>query len=267
MDDVFTALANPVRRALLELLREQDGQTLGALERQTRLTRFGVMKHLKVLEDAHLVTTRKVGREKHHYLNPAPLQLVADRWISRYAAPHVAAMANLKSLLEGPSAMSAPMSSAVTASRPAPKHVYELFIKATPEALWAVLTDDSKTPLYEHFNLTTRTDWRVGGSRDYFMGERRVIAATLVEIDPPRRLVMTFAAQWAPDLAADAPSRVTWEIAQVGSDAVKLTLIHDDFDGETATFKAVVHGWPEGLSRLKTLMETGAPFLMAPPAA
>ncbi|MFG1419417.1 SRPBCC domain-containing protein [Xanthobacter sp. V0B-10] len=257
MDDVFTALANPIRRRLLDLLMERDGQTLGALERQTQLTRFGVMKHLKVLEAAHLVLTRKVGREKLHYLNPAPIQLVSARWISRYAAPQVAAMANLKLLLEGPAAMAVA----------APKHVYELFIRATPDALWSVLTDDGKTPLYEHFNMTSRTDWRVGGAREYFMGERRVIAATLVEIDAPQRLVMTFSAQWAPDVAGDKPSRVTWEITPVGADACKLTLTHDDFDGDTATSRAVVHGWPEGLSRLKTLVETGVPFQMAPPAA
>lgn len=256
MDDVFSALANPVRRKLLDLLMAKDGQILGELERQMPLTRFGVMKHLAVLEAAHLITTRKVGREKHHYLNPAPIQLVSDRWISRYAAPHVAGMANLKLLMEGP---------LMTMS--APRHVYELFIKATPEALWAVLTDDAKTPLYEHFNMTTRTDWRAGGTRAYFMGERQVITATLLEIDPPRRLVMTFAAQWAPDVAADKPSRVTWEITPVGTDACKLTLIHDDFEGETATSKAVIHGWPEGLSRLKTLVETGEAFLMSAPAA
>lgn len=256
MDDVFSALANPARRALLDLLLARDGQTLGELERQIPLTRFGVMKHLAVLEEAHLITTRKVGREKHHYLNPAPIQLMTDRWISRYAAPHVAGMANLKRLMEGP---------LMTMS--APRHIYELFIMATPQALWDVLTDDEKTPLYEHFNMTSRTDWRVGGTRAYFMGDRQVIAATLVEIDPPRRLVITFSAQWSPEVAADKPSRVTWEITPVGEGACKLTLIHDGFEGETATSKAVVHGWPEGLSRLKTLLETGQPFPMSAPAA
>ncbi|MFS8035913.1 ArsR/SmtB family transcription factor [Xanthobacter sp. AM11] len=252
MDDVFAALSNPIRRDLLDLLKVKDGQTLGELERQTRLTRFGVMKHLRVLEDAHLVLTRKVGREKHHFLNPAPIQLVSDRWISRYAGPHVAAMANLKYLVEG----IAPMNTAP------PRHIYELFIKATPQALWDVLTDDSKTPLYEHFNMTSRTDWRTGGTREYFMGDRVVITGTVLELDPPRRFVMTFSAQWAPEVAQDPPSRVTWDITPVGEDACKLTLTHDDFPGETATSKAVVHGWPEGLSRLKTLAETGQPFLM-----
>lgn len=260
MDAVFAALSHPVRRMVLDLLRERDGRTLYELEQtlkpHTALTRFGVMKHLKVLEEAHLVLPRKVGREKHHYLNPAPIQLVADRWISRYAAPHVAAMTGLKLLLEG-----SPMSNA------APKHVYELFIKAPPQALWDVLTDDAKTPLYEHFNMTSRTEWRIGGARAYFMGDRQVIACTILEMEPPRRLVLSFQAQWAPDVAADRPSRVTWEIAPIGADACKLTLTHDDFDGETATSKAVVHGWPEGLSRLKTLVETGEPFQLAAPAA
>lgn len=259
MDDVFSALANPVRRALLDLLMARNGQPLSALERQVPLTRFGVMKHLKVLEEAHLVVTRKVGREKLHFLNPAPIQLVSDRWISRYAAPHVAGLANLKHLLEG---------RLMSQSAPAgPRHVYELYIQATPEAVWAVLTDDAKTPLYEHFNMTSRTEWRVGGTRAYFMGERQVIAATITGMEPPRRLVMSFSAQWAPDVAADKPSRVTWEITPVGTHAAKLTLVHDGFEGETATSRAVVHGWPEGLSRLKTLVETGRPFLMSAPAA
>src|ERR1700712_1588794 len=102
MDEVFKALADPTRRALLDELFREDGQTLGALEERFEMSRFGVMKHLKLLEDAGLVVTRKRGREKLHFLNPVPIRLVHDRWVSKYAEPWVAALSDLKQSLETP---------------------------------------------------------------------------------------------------------------------------------------------------------------------
>src|ERR671912_1197168 len=102
MDSVFKALADPTRRSLLDELFKQDGQTLSALEGRLPMTRFGVMKHLRVLEEAHLVTTRRRGREKLHFLNPVPIQLVHDRWVSKYAKPWAATLSGLKRRLEGP---------------------------------------------------------------------------------------------------------------------------------------------------------------------
>src|SRR5437667_3270412 len=87
MDAVFRALADPTRRSLLDELFAQDGQTLSALERRLPMTRFGVMKHLRVLEEAGLVVSRRRGREKLHFLNPVPIRLVHDRWVSKYAEP------------------------------------------------------------------------------------------------------------------------------------------------------------------------------------
>jgi len=100
MDDVFRALADPTRRSLLDALYEQDGQTLSALEERLPMTRFGVMKHLRVLEEAHLVTTQRRGREKLHFLNPVPIRLIHDRWVSKYAEPWAAALSELKHDLE-----------------------------------------------------------------------------------------------------------------------------------------------------------------------
>ena len=97
---MFKALADPTRRALLDALFADDGQTLTALEARTDMTRFGVMKHLRVLEDAGLVVARKRGREKFHYLNPIPIQLVHERWVSKYAAPWAAGLTELKKQLE-----------------------------------------------------------------------------------------------------------------------------------------------------------------------
>jgi DNA-binding transcriptional ArsR family regulator len=99
-DTVFRALADPTRRLLLDRLFERDGRTLTELESELEMTRFGVMKHLRVLEEARLVTTRKAGRNKHHYLNPVPIRLIHDRWIDKYTEHRVSALAELKTQLE-----------------------------------------------------------------------------------------------------------------------------------------------------------------------
>ncbi|MBR0555132.1 SRPBCC domain-containing protein [Ciceribacter sp. L1K23] len=257
MDDIFNALAHPIRRDLLDRLRERDGQTLGELERDQPVTRFGVMKHLGVLESAHLIVTRKVGREKLHYLNPLPIQEVADRWVSRFAAPFARTLSDLATAAETRDR---------TMGAAAPKHVWEMYIRATPEAVWSILTDDEQTPLWQHFNMTSKTEWTEGGAITFLVGDRPMIVGKVVAIEPPRRFVHTFSAQWSPDVAVDPASRVTWTLEPVGDKACKLTLTHDDFGGETATSKAITGGWPEALSRLKTLAETGEPFHMPPPA-
>ena len=100
MDEVFKALADPTRRQLLDRLFKQDGQTLTALEEDLPMTRFGVMKHLRQLEDAGLVVTRRRGREKLHFLNPVPIRLVYERWVSKYAEPWVSGLTGLKRELE-----------------------------------------------------------------------------------------------------------------------------------------------------------------------
>src|SRR6202453_2822040 len=116
MDDVFKALADPTRRSLLDELFKQDGQTLSALEQRLPMTRFGVMKHLKILEEAGLIVTKRQGREKHHFLNPVPIRLVHDRWVSKYAEPWTAALSELKTALEDTTM----------------EKVFEIYIRTTP---------------------------------------------------------------------------------------------------------------------------------------
>jgi DNA-binding transcriptional ArsR family regulator len=99
-DRVFKALADPTRRSLLDRLFERDGLTLTELESETQMTRFGVMKHLRILEQANLVVTRRAGRKKHHFLNPVPIRLAHDRWIDKYTERQVSALADLKAKLE-----------------------------------------------------------------------------------------------------------------------------------------------------------------------
>src|ERR1700682_6209091 len=100
MDAVFKALADPTRRSLLDELFRDDGQTLKALQERFPMTRFGVMKHLRQLEEAGLVVTKRRGREKLHFLNPVPIRLVHDRWVSKYAEPWAASLSDLKNQLE-----------------------------------------------------------------------------------------------------------------------------------------------------------------------
>lgn len=100
MDAVFKALADPTRRRLLDMLFRRDGQTLGQLERRLAMTRFGVMKHLRVLEAARLIVTKRRGREKLHFLNAVPIRQIHDRWIDKYAAPMVAMLTGLKREIE-----------------------------------------------------------------------------------------------------------------------------------------------------------------------
>jgi len=136
MDDstapAFRALADPSRRLLLDRLFERDGQTLGELTAHLPgMTRFGVMRHLDVLESAGLITTRKEGREKRHFLNPVPIRLIHDRWISKYAAPIVGTMSAVKDHLEGP-----PMAASLPDEI---EHVYSIFINASPERVWQAI--------------------------------------------------------------------------------------------------------------------------------
>src|SRR5438034_2288539 len=125
MDDVFRALADPTRRSLLDELFNEDGQTLSALERSLPMTRFGVMKHLKLLEEAGLVVSRRRGREKLHFLNPVPIRLIHDRWVSKYTEPWVATLSELKRRLEEKKM----------------EKLFEIYIKTTPERLWQAITD------------------------------------------------------------------------------------------------------------------------------
>jgi uncharacterized protein YndB with AHSA1/START domain/DNA-binding transcriptional ArsR family regulator len=250
MEPAFRALADQSRRTLLDRLRERDGQTLGELEAALpHMTRFGVMKHLRVLEEAHLMTTRREGRRKLHFLNPVPIRLIADRWISRYAEPLVEAMADIKHSVER------------RTMSEAPKHVYEVYIAATPEQVWRALTESEFTKQYYYEN-SVESDWKPGSPMSYRNPDgTEAITCEVVEADPPRKLVHTFHFPGTDE----TPSRCTWSIEPRGA-ATLLTLTHDEFDGETSTYRSVAHGWVPILSGLKTLLETGKPLEISYPA-
>jgi uncharacterized protein YndB with AHSA1/START domain/DNA-binding transcriptional ArsR family regulator len=246
VEAIFRALGDPSRRTLLDRLFERDGQTLHELGVRLDMTRFGVMKHLRVLEAAGLVATRRAGREKLHYLNPVPIRLIHDRWISKYAAPWVGALGALKAELEG-----APMGR--------PSHVYEVYIRTTPQELWDAITRPELTRQY-FYGSSVESDWKVGSPVIHRMANGSIaLEGTIVEAVPPRRLVTTFVMVHDEEARRDRPSRVTWEIEPLGA-VCKLTVTHDDFDGETRTYRQVARGWNPVLSGLKTLLETGEPL-------
>ncbi len=248
MDDrVFAALADPTRRHLLDLLFERDGRTLGELVAAVPgMTRFGVMKHLRVLEAAELVATRRVGREKHHYLNPVPIRRLHDRWLDKYRARAAASLIDLQQTLER-----TPMSTTA-----APAHVSAIYIRATPEAIWRAITESDFTLRY-YYGSSIETDWRPGSPYRMTIDGELQIEGEIVEADPPRRLVQTFHAVWDEGVKADAPTRVTWEIDDEMPGVCRVTVIHDGLVVGSSTLQQVSGGWPFILSGLKTLLETG----------
>jgi uncharacterized protein YndB with AHSA1/START domain/DNA-binding transcriptional ArsR family regulator len=237
MDEVFRALADPTRRSLLDELFKEDGQTLSALQQRLTMTRFGVMKHLRVLEQAGLVTTRRRGREKLHFLNAVPIRLVHDRWVSKYAEPWAAMLSELKKDIE----------------EDVMQKVFEIYIKTTPERLWEALTNPEMRTKYM-FGWRVNSDWTPGSHFEDKAGEYSILEGENLEVDPPRRLVQSFRALFSDELKAEGTSRLTWEIQQV-EDSCCLTLTHDQLRDSAPL--GLYGGWPQVLSGLKTLLETG----------
>jgi len=258
MDEVFKALADPTRRGLLDALFAQDGQSLTALEQRLPMTRFGVMKHLRILEDAGLVATRKQGREKLHFLNPVPIRLVHDRWVSKFAEPWAATLTGLKRRLEEETMEQFDVRHQVPlVAEPdgeGAMAVFEIYIKTTPQRLWEAITDPSLRASYS-FGVETRSDWSPGSRYEGLAPGGMVIAeGENLEIDPPHRLVQSFTAMWSDQVQAAGTSRVTWEIEPIG-DSCRLTVIHDRLPLDANP--ELYGGWPMILSGLKTLLETG----------
>jgi uncharacterized protein YndB with AHSA1/START domain/DNA-binding transcriptional ArsR family regulator len=260
IDEVFRALADPSRRLLLDSLNERNGQTLRELCAGLDMARQSVSKHLAVLEAANLVTTVRRGREKHHFLNAAPINEIAERWITRYEQDRVHALADLKRALED-----SPMDT--------PTFVYTTYIRTTPEQLWQALTEPAFTERY--WNITFDTDWSTGAPMAW---HQRGVTTTdveqvVIESDPYTRLAYTwhsFTPEWAAAmdvseerrerLAAERRSKVTFDIEPLDDDQVKLTVVHDDLEPGGLLAGMIGGGWPRVLSNLKTLLETGEPL-------
>jgi uncharacterized protein YndB with AHSA1/START domain/DNA-binding transcriptional ArsR family regulator len=260
MDDVFKALADPNRRRLLDRLNERNGQTLRELCAGLDMARQSVSKHLTVLEDANLVSTQRRGREKLHFLNPVPINAIAERWINQYDRTRADALADLKRALE-----QEPMNNTF---------VYTTYINAPPERVWTALTDPAFTQRY--WGVGLQSEWKVGSTITWQLDDitmaddRQVVLAA----DPPRKLSYTwhtitpeFIAKFADEheflakAATERRSKVTFDIEPVG-DLVKLTVTHDDFEPGSVVLQGISEGWPPIIASLKTLLETGAPLAL-----
>ena len=222
MDLVFKALADPTRRALLDELFDEDGQTLVALSSTFDMTRVGIAKHLGLLAEAGLVATRRQGREKLHYLNPVPIRLIHDRWVSKYTEAWTAGLVGLKKELE------------FTMEK-----VFEIYIRTTPERLWEAITDPDTRRRF-HFGNRVESDWTPGSP--YVVTNPNADGPAHRGREPRGRPAAAARAVACTRCGARrrpraGTSRVTWEIEPVG-DSCRLTVIHDQLP-EDARERAV----------------------------
>lgn len=246
MDAIFKALNDPARRDILDSLRAKDGQTLSDLEVQFEMTRFGVMKHLGVLEEAQLITTKKVGRFKHHYLNALPLQEVIDRWIEPLLAkPAARGLLDLKAKLEGAATMSE------NSETDTPDFRMETYIRCTQDALWDALTDPEQEAQY-HFACDRIT--RDGNTVNYHTPDGGVMLICTETHRVPKTLISsTFEPKWeGPDMEK---SRFDYLISNEGA-YCKLAIEHYNIPASQAN---IADGWNRMSAGLKTYLESGAP--------
>ncbi len=256
MDEVFKALADPGRRRLLDSLNARNGQSLRDLCGEMDMARQSVSKHLAVLEAANLVTVVWRGREKLHYLNAEPINAIGERWIKQYDRERAHALADLKRALE-------------ETSMQKPEFVYTTYIKTTPEQLWQALTDPAFTRRY--WGATFTSDWNAGSEMTWEYGGVTIADPNqiVLESDPYRRLAYTwqtvtqefaktvgFSDEYFVKVAAERRSKVSFDIEPHGQ-GVGLTVVHSDFDPQSAMLESISNGWPVILSSLKTLLETG----------
>jgi uncharacterized protein YndB with AHSA1/START domain/DNA-binding transcriptional ArsR family regulator len=248
-DDVFKALADPTRRALLDELRERSGQTLGELCEPLAMARQSATQHLDVLEAANLIVTVRRGREKLHYLNPVPLWSIEERWIERFERPRLRALSAIRRRAEED-----PMNDR-------PSYVYVTYVKSSPERVWDALTDPQLTAEYwGHSNIS---DWQQGSAWEHRRVDGSGIAdaiGTVLEADPPRRLTITFDAPG--EAPPQGPSTVSFDIEPY-HEIVRLTVTHANLPSDEAR-EAIAAGWPAVCANLKSLLETGEALPQAP---
>ncbi len=245
MEAIFKALADPARLSLMDSLRHKDGQSLSELEAQFDMTRFGVMKHLKVLEDASLIVTRKKGRFKYHYLNAVPLQEAIDRFIDPYRAkPAARGILDLKNTLEG----TAPMLD----DQPKPDFMMQTYIQCSHDALWEALTDPGRMGAY-HFMCSKVT--HDDGVYSYILSDGNPMLVTrTLKADPKSRIEATFEPKWDEN-PIPASRTVFLLIPETGH--MKLVVEHSDLAFPVVPGEGVADGWERWASGLKTYLETG----------
>ncbi len=264
MDDVFKALADPVRRELLDRLRARNGQSLGQLGEGLGIARQSVTKHLAVLEAAGLVVSERRGRQRIHLLNAAPIDDIADRWIGRFHRPRARALGDLKSALEAPA-----MSDTVT--DPRTDFVYVTYIRTDAETVFRALTEPEFTRRY--WGAAILSDWEVGSPIRWEEGDGVLEGQEVLAVDRPRLLSYSWHhadalhqdhTGWTDEQIAaqqaEPRSTVTFTIEEADGGTVKLSVVHDGFVPGSLMLDAISGGWPAVLASLKSLLETGEPL-------
>ena len=264
MDEVFKALADPVRRELLDRLRSRNGQSLGELGDGLGIARQSVTKHLAVLEAAGLVVSEKRGRQRIHLLNAAPIDDIADRWIGRFHRPRARALGDLKHALEAP-----PMTDTATVATT--DFVYVTYVRTDADTLFRALTEPEFTRRY--WGAALVSDWEVGSPIRWEQGDSAIEGQEVLDVDRPRRLSYTWHhadplhqehTGWTDEQVAaeqaEPRSKVTFTITDADPGVVRLEVVHDGFAPGSIMLDAISGGWPAVLAGLKTLVETGAPL-------
>ncbi len=248
MDEVFSAIDDPSRRLLLDVLFERDGQTLTELcTHLPTMTRQGVMNHLGVLEDAGLVTTDRRGRSKYHYLNPVPIRLIHDRWISRFAEARVERIIAIRTAVE------------TGATMDVPTHIYKTYIRGDIAEVWDAITNPDLTAQY-FYGTRVHSDWTPGAEMTYAYPDGSLASTGhIISIDPPKRLEFTFHALWDPELESEGPCREVWTLKDL-EEVVELAVELYDLTVESKRYGDFTNGLPYILAGLKSLVETGAPL-------
>jgi uncharacterized protein YndB with AHSA1/START domain/DNA-binding transcriptional ArsR family regulator len=254
MDSVFRALADPTRRLLLDRLREHNGQTLRELCEQLGMARQSVTQHLDLLVQASLVTIVRRGRERLHYLNPAPIHEIEERWISVFDRPRLQAISAIRNQAEEYAMTDAPAS--------VPTYVYVTYIRASAEQVWQALTDADLTARYwGHANVS---DWQPGSAWEHQRtdGSGAVdVVGRVLHAERPTRLAITFEDRPEAELERE-PSVVTF-LVEPHQEIVRLTVTHEKLPN-AEMLGGISQGWPAVLANLKSLLETGEVLPQAP---
>ena len=241
MDAIFKALNDPARRDLLDSLRRRDGQSLSDLEEVLEMSRFGVMKHLKVLEEADLIVTRRDGRFKYHYLNAVPLQDVMDRWAAPFLQRQARAVTELKAKLERDTAMAKP------------DFMMQTFIRCSQDALWAALTEADQMAAYHFACNVVEGNAKVDETTAFIRPDgSSMLNQTTTALDPKSRIAMTFEPLF---MGPDAPASHMVYLIEEQGDQCKLTIEHYDMAPGQEGF---AEGWARLASSLKSYLETGS---------
>lgn len=255
LDRTVRALADPHRRALLDALRERDGRAVRELEPVLPgLGRHAVLKHLRLLEEAGLVTSRKVGRSRIVQLNPTPIVDLARRWLDDYAAFAGLALARLRDHVESDPERSTGGAMSTTTTRAL---VATVVIEATPDRIWRAMTDPAESSRW-FFGGLVRSDWQVGGPIEWVDADGgSLIAGEITAIEEGVRLAHTFSATWSPETAADPTSDYEWLLEPMGPELTRVTVTHTNVPEGTPTAEQVDGGTSLVISSLKTFVETG----------